>query len=251
MRRLLTGSLAFAAVFSAATASRAHIDLLDPPPRHTGNDSQKTGPCGVANDARSATLVTEYVAGSNITVKWDETIDHNGHYRILFAQDGFQFPPASAATFCSTGDEVTPGVYCLADGIQDQAGAPEYQMNVTLPDMPCDNCTLQLIQWMDDAAAGQETYYECADLILTPAGAGGAGGATSSATGTGVGGGMTSGTGAGVGGAGGDDNSFNPYPDDSKGCSMGQGQGQGSTAAAAAAALGLLALFSRRRRSAR
>ncbi|MCA9560948.1 MAG: hypothetical protein KC583_20510, partial [Myxococcales bacterium] len=41
---------------------------------------------------------------------------------------------------------------------------------VTLPDVECDNCTLQVIQVMFDkppqTSPGNDLYYQCADLVL-------------------------------------------------------------------------------------
>jgi hypothetical protein len=46
---------------------------------------------------------------------------------------------------------------------------------VTLPDLVCDNCTLQVIQVMYDkppyTTPGNDIYYQCADLVLRVGGA--------------------------------------------------------------------------------
>ncbi|HSN98149.1 MAG TPA: SCE4755 family polysaccharide monooxygenase-like protein [Candidatus Nanopelagicales bacterium] len=259
MRRLLIGSLAFATTLSAAAVTQAHIELVMPPPRHLyqGGPEQKTGPCGMANSVRGSTITT-YEPGATITVSWQEPVDHPAHYRILFAADGSAFPdPVSETDFCTPGQELTPGsgIWCLADNIPDMASNANnmsYSTTATLPDVTCDNCTLQLVQWMNGAAAGQELYYKCADLVLSSGGAGGAGGAggvggSASTTTTGAGGGATS-TGTGTGGA--DNapaNEYDPYPRDSS-CAF--GRGHGTSAAFALGSLGLLAFLGRRRRRA-
>ncbi len=85
---------------------------------------------------------------------------------------------------------VAPGDYTdptvLLDGIADMAGG-EYDIDVTLPDIECDNCTLQVIQVMTDkppyvsgyVPENNDIYYQCADLVLVAGGGpdGGAGGA--------------------------------------------------------------------------
>ncbi|MBW2225541.1 MAG: hypothetical protein JRF54_15365, partial [Deltaproteobacteria bacterium] len=61
-----------------------------------------------------------------------------------------------------------------------------YVATVTLPDITCDNCTLQMIQVMYDkrlyTTLGNDIYYQCADLVLreggAPPGAGGCATAT-------------------------------------------------------------------------
>ena len=48
-----------------------------------------------------------------------------------------------------------------------------YSFQVTLPDTPCDRCTLQLIEFMEDKLQDgnpdNDIYYSCADLILVAA----------------------------------------------------------------------------------
>jgi MYXO-CTERM domain-containing protein len=254
MRRLLIGSLVFAAALSAAAVTQAHIALLNPPPRHS---ELKTGPCGVANDTRGD-IITVLEPGAALTVTWDETIEHPGHFRILFDEDGFDFQdyptvdgPIPAGELCTPGT-VTDGVHCLAENIPDQPGGPNYSYDVTLPDIPCENCTLQVIQFMTDKlgdGSDNEFYYQCADLVLQ-AGAGG-GSTTSSTTTTSSGSGTTTSSGSGTGGEGGDTGGGAlPTGDDGCGCHV-AGADDGTTSMGIAAALGLLAAAMRRRRAAR
>lgn len=278
MRRLLIGSSVFAAAVSFAGVGRAHITLTSPAPRH-GPEQQKVSPCGARNDARGE-VVTVFEPGETITVTWDETFDHPGHYRIMFDDDGFDdFPdPANEFDLCEPG--VDRG--CLMDGIKDKEGG-SYSVQVTLPDIECENCTLQLIQVMTDRRPAT-MYYACADLALrssggepgeatstasTGAGGGGAGGGGDAATGAsssaaagagggavtgasssaGAGGGAVTGasssTAAGAGeGAGG---SGAGAGEDDGGCSFGGAGGASATAALGLAALGVFAARRRRR----
>jgi hypothetical protein len=145
-------SLALAAL--AADAS-AHIALTSPAPRTA---EQKTGPCGAAGSTRG-TQVTRYQPGETITVEWDETVDHPGHYRIAFDEDGndsFQNP--------STPDDSFPQT--LADQITDRTGGGHYTQQITLPNISCTNCTLQLMQVMTTTVPYSSFYFQCADLIL-------------------------------------------------------------------------------------
>lgn len=156
----------------------------------------KDGPCGVTNDSRVEERVTVFEPGETITVTFNETIDHPGFFRVSFdndGQDAFMFPT-------SRDDVVDPPVLpVLVDDITDKGGGM-YSQEVTLPNMECENCTLQLIQVMkagDGPFLESDMYYQCADIALrSSGGAGGAGGAggTSGAGGSG-------GTAGGAGGA--------------------------------------------------
>jgi predicted carbohydrate-binding protein with CBM5 and CBM33 domain len=174
------------------TAS-AHIALVDPPPRTT---DQKEGPCGQAGSTRGAN-VTVLEPGATITVRWNETINHTAHYRIAFDVDGNDdFVPPSGR------DDLNNSPAVLADGIADMRGG-SYTYQVTLPDVECENCTLQLIQVMYEGG----NYFQCADIALRRGG-GDAGVQTD------AGGGSDAGS-AGDGGT-----MINPTRGDDGGCSV-------------------------------
>jgi hypothetical protein len=164
IRRLASVSLALS--FAAAPA-HAHVQLGAPLQR---NEEQKSGPCGLAGGTRSDN-VCEFQPGATITVQWDETIEHPGHFRLSFDSDGVD----DFADPTGYDDRYTaPSV--LVDGIPDRNvqadGNPTYSQSVTLPDVECDNCTLQLIQVMSDKMpwgpdGGSDIYYQCADLVLS------------------------------------------------------------------------------------
>lgn len=160
----------------------AHIELEEPAARY---EDQKSGPCGAISDARTDD-VTIFEPGQTITVSWRETIDHPSHYRISFdpdGQDDFADPPEMQAYYSN--DMV------LLDEIPDDPSG-RFSVQVTLPDVECDSCTLQLIQVMYDkppyTVPGNDIYYQCADLVLQR-------GATGGPTDTGRGPGGTDGTG--------------------------------------------------------
>jgi len=160
--------------------------------------------------------MTMLTSGQKITLSWDETIQHPGHYRIAFDDDGNDFPdPTSFTDIAAANKDLGNGVIVLLDGIMDKT-SKAYTAEVTLPDIECNNCTLQLIQVMTDKAPygnGDDIYHECANLVLKKAGgaaagsgaggaAAGAGGAAAGAGGAAAGaGGVTAG--AGAGGSGG------------------------------------------------
>jgi hypothetical protein len=151
--------IAVALVTATATPALAHINLTYPEPRP---GDIKTGPCGESGSRRGST-VTELEPGATIMVTWDETIGHEGHYRVAFDDDGqdFQQPTTIQAVDNRT---------ILADGIDDPGGQQTgWSARVTLPDVECDNCTLQLIQVMSTAPSNwpeSSLYFQCADITL-------------------------------------------------------------------------------------
>lgn len=160
MRSLAFAPLTAALALSAGPVS-AHLNLTFPPPRTT---SLKSGPCGAQGSTRG-TAVSTFLPGQTITVTWDEFVDHPGHFRIAFDDEGddiFVDPQGF--------DDVSGGPGVLLDGIADRSGGGVYSQEITLPDIECDNCTLQVIQVMSDKAPygdGNDMYYQCADLVLS------------------------------------------------------------------------------------
>jgi hypothetical protein len=138
------------------TASFAHTRILPTGtllPRNT--IANKVGPCGVPR----GTTVTYLIAGQPLTVQFEEYIEHTGHYRIAFS-------PAADADFDTN---------VLVDNIPDKPGATatnpnEYSQNITVPNTPCTNCTIQVIQVMLDNPAMPTDYFSCADIVILPAG---------------------------------------------------------------------------------
>jgi hypothetical protein len=86
--------LLIAALLAPGIAS-AHIALLDPPPR---TNMLKMRQCGDPAAPRGTPMVLP--PGATYTVKWLETIDHPGHYRISFDDNGDDFfiPPDATTT---------------------------------------------------------------------------------------------------------------------------------------------------------
>jgi MYXO-CTERM domain-containing protein len=149
--------------------------------------------------------VTEHTPGSTITVEFTETIQHPGFFRISFdddGQDAFE-PPPLARTDIQMG---TPMLPVLKDNIPDTSGSA-YTVEIVVPNVPCENCTLQLIQVMEDAQTWTEDdiYFTCADIRIVGgnAGAGGMGGGGMGAGGMNAGGMSTGGMAGGGMNAGG------------------------------------------------
>ena len=206
----------FGAMFASSVAS-AHVRLTSPTPRYaspTGMDTGaniKDGPCGRMNDSRTTDMsrVTVFEPGATIMVQFNETIDHPGHYRIAFDDDGQDaFVTPLMRSQVQTGPTFTAPV--LLDSIMDKQGGM-YTAMVTLPNVECERCTLQLIQVMTTQATwmADDIYYTCADIALRRTGGGGGMGGMSGSGGAAQGGsggvivGGAGGTSAGTAGLGG------------------------------------------------
>ncbi len=149
-------------VLSAASEAHAHIEITSHTTRH-GPDKQKRGPCGVEGSSRGETIYS-YRHGETVTLEWYEFVDHPGHYRVAFddaGDDDFADP-------ISPDDRYTNATV-LRDGIEDIPDVHTYEVDVELPDITCETCTIQIIQVMLDKPPygdGNDLYYHCIDVRL-------------------------------------------------------------------------------------
>jgi uncharacterized protein (TIGR03382 family) len=147
-----------------ALSASAHILMDDPRPRNT---SMKIGPCGDAANQRSTVNVTTYAPNDLVYVQWHETIAHPSHFRISFDEDGTDdfLDPTGYEDFFNSASVLADDIPNEPDGM--------YSVLITIPDVECTNCTIQVIQVMYDsppyAVGGDDLYYQCADLIVTSA----------------------------------------------------------------------------------
>jgi MYXO-CTERM domain-containing protein len=167
------------ATFVAASAS-AHIKLIDPPPRYVLQDGSDNGikscPCGLGGSNRVCNVaadgsdpdrserVSRFEAGSTITLRFQEFVNHAGRFRVAFDPDG-----ADMADF---NDNILSDVPDPAN-----ASGMMWEIPVTLPEMTCDNCTIQLVQAMEvdqntpiADPAPISSYYSCVDVQLVAPG---------------------------------------------------------------------------------
>jgi uncharacterized protein (TIGR03382 family) len=156
-----SGVFAIGALLVLPATAAAHISLTYPPVRTT---EQKIGPCGATGSVRG-TNVTVLEPGATIQVRWGEPVNHPSHYRISFDADGQDFTiPLDFMDFTQTEN-------VLRDNIPD--GTAPFMAEVTLPNVTCENCTLQLIQMMYDKAPygdGNDIYFQCSDIALRTGG---------------------------------------------------------------------------------
>jgi len=169
MIRAFLGILASIAFALPATA---HVGLVYPPSRY-GQNILKFPPCGLGGGQRSNN-VTTLEAGATIDIVWDEYIDHPGHFRVSFDADGDDdFVEPACLSGCNSRMptiERYSNEAVLLDGIADTPQGGPGGTRITLPDIECNNCTLQVIQVMYDKPPyrlpGDDLYYQCADLVL-------------------------------------------------------------------------------------
>lgn len=164
-----------AAALTRAPIGLAHIDLIEPVPREQGrrirdatNADLKAGPCGQRSNGRTD-KVNVFSPGETIDVTWNETTNHRSYYRLAFDVNGDDgFPLFTGPGIGQEGDD--PIASCPIDGrvilayeLDDRAGG-SYTRQITLPDVECESCTLQLVQYMYGSPSPY--YFQCADLAL-------------------------------------------------------------------------------------
>lgn len=167
--------IVLASLVVVAFPAVAHIKLLLPDSFQITDaygSPQKSEPCGGAGTASNA--VTTVVAGSQLTVSWSETILHPGYFRIGIARSPGDFVTPTpvlnqgGSNCASSPTEANPAYPTLVDGLfQHSTASPNgmWSTTVTVPMMACDNCTLQLMQFMSSHAPPCY-YYQCATLRI-------------------------------------------------------------------------------------
>jgi len=177
----VVGALAFHAT------AEAHFKLLEPASwliEDERGDPQKAGPCGGTNAdyGKPSYAVTRATGGTRIHLKVQETVYHPGHYRVALAVNSpteLPLDPKATTEPSDTGPRSVsaeiqnPAVApILADGLfahQARTQTP-FETDITLPNINCRRCTLQVIQFMEQHAVnnpGMFTYHHCAVLEIT------------------------------------------------------------------------------------
>lgn len=157
-----------------ATPGWAHIKLTVPESFQVTDGfggPQKVAPCGEEGEPTGA--VTTVAGGSLLTVTWTETIFHPGHFRISLANDAGAFVTPTPVldnngmNCASAPSESTPQWPTLVDGLFEHSSPPRaaYTTQVRVPEVNCERCTLQLMQFMSNHAPPC-FYYQCATLRI-------------------------------------------------------------------------------------
>lgn len=187
MRIFVQGAAAAAVLALLPAVTHAHFRLIEPTSWLIENDlgdPQKAGPCGGSNTdwGKPSFAVTQATGGGTMHIKVQETVYHPGFYRVALAVNSpTELPPDPKATTeqsdrgpRSVSGEITNPVQApvLADGLfvhKEKASAP-FETDVTLPNINCRRCTLQVVQFMEQHGAnnpGMYTYHHCATLQIT------------------------------------------------------------------------------------
>lgn len=190
---LLTVVLAVAAPNASARFEQpraaAHFRLLEPASwlvEDERGDPQKAGPCGGSNNdwGEESYIITPVEGGSMMPLSVRETIYHPGHYRVALAVNSPTELPPDPVTETIPSDR---GPWSVSAEIQDPAEPPvladglfvhnerpdeiqTYETDIRIPNINCDKCILQVIQWMADHAynnPGGYSYHHCANLAIT------------------------------------------------------------------------------------
>jgi hypothetical protein len=178
-----------AAVLLAPSALDAHFTLISPESWLVQNrlgDPQKAGPCGgtSADPGTPTNIVGKLQGGQTLRVKVQETVYHPGHYRIALAVNSRAELPADPETVtrdtergpwsvsATIQNPAQPPV--LADGLWAHADrsaiAQPFETDITIPNINCEKCTLQIIQFMAEHGRNRDgdfSYHHCADLQIT------------------------------------------------------------------------------------
>ncbi len=189
MRLPIAAAIGASAVMLALPgASSAHFILSEPAASLQQNrlgDPQKLGPCGgtSADPGVPTGIVTPVRGGALLKVKVNETIYHPGYYRIALAvldvaelpghpEDVTRDSPRGPISVSGKIDP-DPKPPVLADGLwlhREKPANPLFETDIRIPNIDCDNCTLQVLQFMEEHgvnADGRFSYHHCAALKVT------------------------------------------------------------------------------------
>lgn len=191
----ITNLLIAVVIVGIAARADAHFVLISPAASLVQDrigDPQKIGPCGgvsanpgrgtPANPGVPSGAVTSVKGGTNLPLLVQESVFHPGHYRVALARTAKQLPPDPEVTTAQTARGVrsqsaiiqNPTVApVLLDGIFPHTERPtqNWEAQIPIPNINCQNCVLQVIQFMADhpgiAVDGGHSYHHCAILNIT------------------------------------------------------------------------------------
>ena len=126
-------------------------------------------PCGGPAPAADAPRTT-LQAGQTLEVIWFETIDHPSKYRLAFSPDETdEFDDRILMDLDTFNDDlIRPEDLANkqdVDGAVARQDPRVYQFTITVPEEPCERCSIQLIQRMFDRNP-PTNYYSCADVKI-------------------------------------------------------------------------------------
>ena len=198
MKHLARFLAALLVLATMAPFTNAHFKLLEPTSaivERDNGDPQKMAPCGgnSANAARGtaadlgtpSNIVTKVRGGTKMHLKVQETVYHPGHYRVALAVNSrSELPkdPEVTTVDSARGPQSVSAVIqnpvrppLLADGLwahstRPTGALPPWETDIDIPNINCEKCTLQIIQFMAEHGLnrdGDYSYHHCADLQIT------------------------------------------------------------------------------------
>jgi hypothetical protein len=191
----LTSLLMATVALGLAVRADAHFVLISPAASLVQNgigDPQKIGPCGgvsanpqrgtPANPGVPSGAVTTVKGGTNLPLLIQESVFHAGHYRVALSRTAKELPADPVVTTAQTARGMRsqsaviqnpPVAPILLDGIFPHTERPtqNWEAQVPIPNINCQNCVLQVIQFMADhpgiGVDGGHSYHHCAILNIT------------------------------------------------------------------------------------
>ena len=144
--------LAIAAMMTAPSGfSHARLKPGNPLALRNTDPGNKVAPCGPAT-ARNPNP-TYIKPGATVTVQFEETIQHPGRFIFSFSQ---------------ANDQNMQQLMVVPDNQDDPNNLPhQYSVTLTMPNIECEACTIQMIQVMTENPNNPTNYYSCADIKLT------------------------------------------------------------------------------------
>lgn len=170
---------------SLVARAEAHFGIVMPPAADNASDGGKgPPPCGPVADSN---VITPAQGGHPLALEVDEMIFHPGFYRVALALNSPSELPADNVVIDKDGNVLPPDSIGLSDTAEYAATAmfpvladhlwphdtPDqelFQTQLTLPNVSCDKCTLQVIEFMSNSnsnAGGGYFYHHCANLKIT------------------------------------------------------------------------------------
>jgi hypothetical protein len=175
------------AIGTTAPFAGAHFKLLEPQSwivEADNGDPQKAAPCGgtAANAGMPSNIIGKATGGQMLHIKVQETVFHPGHYRVALAVNSrTELPPDPKVTTTdsargpqSVSAEIQnpPTIPVLADGlfVHTARSTTPFETDIHLPNINCEKCTLQIIEFMAQHGLNREgdySYHHCADIRIT------------------------------------------------------------------------------------
>jgi hypothetical protein len=185
MKKLFWMPAAAMAIFLMPEIAQAHFTLVEPASWlvevNQLGDPQKLAPCGgTSQNAGTPTgALTDAIGGALMHIKLRETVFHPGHYRVALSVNSRSELPADPQVMTRDTPQglrsvsakimspVAPPV--LADGlfVHTERQDSFFETDVRLPNINCDKCSLQIIEFMAEHGHnpdGDYSYHHCADI---------------------------------------------------------------------------------------